>query len=230
MPRLRILVADDHAVLRAGLRLLINTQPDMEAVGEAGDFPEAMRLTRTVRPDVLILDLTMPGGTGIQTIERLAAECPATRIVVLTMHDDPSYLRAALAAGAAGYVAKKAADSELLSAIRAVSGGRAFVDPEMSAAQGRTVRNDNAGAGVAPAVPAPRLSQREREVLELLAQGHTNQAVADRLLLSVKTVESYRARLMQKLGLSSRADLIRYAVEVGLLGPGKFTSPSDLGS
>jgi DNA-binding NarL/FixJ family response regulator len=229
MPKLRILVADDHAVLRAGLRLLVNTQPDMEAVGEAGDFPEAIRLTRAVRPDVLILDLTMPGGTGIQTIERLVGECPATRIVVLTMHDDPSYLRAALAAGAAGYVAKKAADSELLSAIRAVSQGRAFVDLDMSGAQARAALSDKA-EGTPARGPAPGLSQREREVLELLAQGHTNQVAADRLFLSVKTVESYRARLMQKLGLSSRADLIRYAVEVGLLGPGKFKPPGDLPS
>jgi DNA-binding NarL/FixJ family response regulator len=228
MPKIRVLVADDHAVLRAGLRLLINTQPDMETVGEAGDFPEAVRLTRTARPDVLILDLTMPGGQAVQTIERLAREAPQTRVVVLTMHDDPSYLRAALAAGAFGYVVKKAADSELLGAVRAVSQGRAFVDLDLSSASAHSVLSDRADQGAGPAGSARGLSQREREVLELLAQGHTNQAVADRLFLSVKTVESYRARLMQKLGLGNRADLIRYAVEVGLLGPGKFSPSGDV--
>ena len=225
MPKIRVLVADDHAVLRAGLRLLINTQSDMEAVGEAGDFAEAVRLARTARPDVLILDLTMPGGSAVQTIERLVRECPQTRVVVLTMHDDPSYLRAALAAGAFGYVVKKAADSELLSAIRAVSQGRAFVDLDLSGAG--AVLADEA-EGDAESGRGRSLSQREREVLGLLAQGHTNQAVADRLFLSVKTVESYRARLMHKLGLGSRADLIRYAVEAGLLRPGKLDAPGEL--
>jgi DNA-binding NarL/FixJ family response regulator len=221
MAKTRVLVADDHAVLRAGLRLLINTQPDMEAVGEAGTFPEALRQVRTLRPDVLILDLSMPGGTGVKTIERLAAECPGTRILVLTMHDDPSYLRAALAAGAFGYVVKKAADSELLTAIRAVAQGRAFVDLDISGRKVQTVLGNRDGDGE-PGGPAAVLSPREREVLGLLAQGHTNQVIADRLFLSVKTIESYRARLMQKLGLTNRADLIRYAVEIGLLGPGKL--------
>jgi DNA-binding NarL/FixJ family response regulator len=220
MAKTRVLVADDHAVLRAGLRLLIDTQPDMETVGEAGDFPEALRLARTARPDVLILDLTMPGGTGVKTIERLVKECPQARVLVLTMHDDPSYLRAALAAGAFGYVVKKAADSELLSAIRAVAQGRAFVDLDVSGGKMQTVLGNRDGDGAA-AGPAAALSPREREVLGLLAQGHTNQVIADRLFLSVKTVESYRARLMQKLGLTNRADLFRYAVEIGLLGPGK---------
>ncbi len=228
MPKIRVLLADDHAVLRAGLRLLLHTQPDMEVVGEAGDFPEAVRLTSSARPDVLILDLTMPGGNGIQTIERIVKESPQPRILVLTMHDDPSYLRAALAAGAAGYVVKKAADTELLSAVRAVSQGRMFVDLDMSGARMQTILGEkDDGANTATTGPASTLSPREREVLQILAQGHTNQAVADRLFLSVKTVESYRSRLMQKLKLSTRADLIRYAVEVGLLGPGKFNTSSE---
>ncbi len=225
MAKIRIVVADDHAVLRAGLRLLINTQPDMETVGEAGDFPEAVRVTGTAQPDILILDLTMPGGTGIQTVERLARECPKTRILVLTMHDDPSYLRTALAAGAFGYVVKKAADTELLSAIRAIAQGRAFVDLDVTGHRVQSLLGDSSAEGAES--PADQLSPREREVLELVAQGHTNQAIADKLFLSVKSVESYRARLMQKLGLRNRADLIRYAVEVGLLGPGKFKSSGE---
>jgi two-component system, NarL family, response regulator NreC len=221
MTKIRILVADDHAVLRAGLRLLINTQSDMEVLGEAADFPQALQMTRAAHPDVLLLDLTMPGGNGFQVIERLSQEHSQTRVLVLTMHDDASYLQAALAAGAAGYVGKKVADSELLSAIRAVAQGRAFVDLHMSRPSVPKAR-DNKSASGTPAKNGAPLSQREREVLELLAQGHTNQAVADRIFLSVKTVEGYRARLMQKLGLSSRADLTRYAVEMGLLTPGKY--------
>jgi two-component system response regulator NreC len=223
MTKIRILVADDHAVLRAGLRLLINTQSDMEVLAEAGDFPEALQMTRVAKPDVLLLDLTMPGGNGFQVIERVSQEQAQTRILVLTMHDDASYLHAALAAGATGYVGKKVADAELLTAIRAVAQGRAFVDLDMTRANVQSMLGSRPAVG-GPVKPAVSLSQREREVLELLALGHTNQAVADRIFLSVKTVEGYRARLMQKLGLSSRADLTRYAVEMGLLAPGKFTS------
>jgi DNA-binding NarL/FixJ family response regulator len=228
MAKIRVFIADDHAVLRAGLRLLIHTQPDMEVVGEAGDFAEALRLVRSSDPDVLILDLTMPGGSGIQMVERLGQHCPRTRILVLTMHDDSAYLRAALAAGAAGYIVKKAADAELLSAIRAVFQGRVFVDTEVAGGKAPAVFAGHAGVQSARATGAASLlSQREREVLGLLAQGHTNQAIADRLYLSVKTVESYRSRLMNKLGFRTRADLIRYAVEIGLLGPGKFNAPDE---
>lgn len=217
MAKIRVLLADDHAVLRAGLRLLINTQADLEVVGEAGDFAETLEQTRRLTPDVLILDLTMPGGKGIPMIEKLRAASAKTRVLVLTMHDDPAYLRAALAAGAFGYVVKKAADSELLSAVRAVARGRAFVDIELGGVQAVL---GTAPADVGASGPLASLSPREREVLQGLAQGHTNQAIADRLNLSVKSVESYRARLLEKLGLKSRADLIRFAIEMGLLGPG----------
>jgi DNA-binding NarL/FixJ family response regulator len=205
----RVLVADDHAVLRAGLRLLLNAQPDLEVVGEAADTREAFTKVREARPDVLTLDLTMPGGGSIKLIERLRQECPDTRVVVLTMHDDPAYLRAVLAAGAFGYVVKTAADAELLTAIRTVARGRIFADLQLSENK----------LPIGPAAGEAGLSQREREVLALLAQGHTNQEIADRLYLSVKTIETYRSRITEKLGLRTRAELVRYALGVGLLGP-----------
>ena len=214
MAKIRVLIADDHAVLRAGLRLLINGQPDMEVVGEAGDGAEALRQTRALCPDVLTLDLSMPGGSVIPVIERLKQECPQTRVLVLTMHDDAAYLRTVLAAGGSGYVVKKAADAELLTAIRTVHRGRAFVDFDLNA-------GTLPGLLDGPSGPAGVLSQREREVLELLAQGHTNQVIADRLYLSVKTIETYRTRIADKLGLKTRADLVRYALEMGILSPGK---------
>jgi DNA-binding NarL/FixJ family response regulator len=218
MNRIRIVLADDHAVLRAGLRLLINGQPDMEVVAEAADGPEALRQVRAPRPDVVTLDLAMPGG-GMETIASLQQDCPRVRVLVLTMHDDPAYLRAALAAGASAYVVKAAADTELLSAIRAVSQGRTFVNLSLSEALVQTVLGKLPPAAGAE---ARALSEREKEVLELAAHGHTNQQIADRLFLSVKTVETYRARLMAKLGLETRADLVRYAATAGLLSPCKF--------
>jgi DNA-binding NarL/FixJ family response regulator len=212
MTRIRVLLADDHALVRSGLRLLINAQPDLEVVGEAPDCPEALRQVRLLDPDVLTLDLTMPGGGSIKLIEQLRRECPRTVVLVLTMHDDPAYLRAALAAGSAGYVVKTAADTELLRAIRGVSEGRVVVDVNLP-------RTTPPAAGPEAGVAA--LSGREREVLTLLVQGHTNQEIARRLFLSVKTIETYRARIAEKLGLRTRADLVRYALEVGLLEPGK---------
>jgi two-component system response regulator NreC len=213
MTKIRVLLADDHAVLRAGLKLLVNHQQDMEVVAEAGTFGEAIRLASIVRPDVITLDLTMPDGHGVDKIEQVCRACPTTRVLVLTMHDDPAYLRAALSSGASGYVVKKAADTELLGAIRAVHAGRVFVDLESHHSRPLAV--------LVPGDTAPgsdNLSERERTVLERLAQGHTNQSIAEQLNLSVKTIESYRARLLKKLGLRSRADITRYAVEMGLLG------------
>jgi len=225
MARIRVLVADDHAILRAGLRMLITAQPDMEVVGEARDSREALDLTRALAPDVLTLDLTMPGGGSIKTIERLRQECPRTRVLVLTMHDDPAYLTAVLAAGGAGYVVKTAADVELLTAIRAVAQGRTFVDIGPARA---TPDGGAAEAGGGPRRPGglASLSEREREVLTLLVRGHTNQEIAGKLFLSVKTIETYRARIADKLGLRSRAELVRYALEVGLLRPEETASES----
>jgi DNA-binding NarL/FixJ family response regulator len=220
MAKIRVVVADDHGVVRAGLRLLIQQQSDLEFVGEAADFPTLLRLTAATRPEVVTLDLTMPGGRGIPIIAQLNREFPQTRILVLTMHDDVGYLRAALAAGACGYVVKQATETELLSALRAVAQGRAFFLHTNSAAVGNAL--DLTQSPATNGGPTDHLSQREREVLELLAQGHTNQVTADRLYLSVKTVESYRARLMHKLNLASRADLVRFAIEAGLLGRAAF--------
>jgi two-component system response regulator NreC len=212
---IKVLVVDDHVILRSGLRLLIGAQKGMEVVGEAGDLEEAVRLARSLSPDVITLDLAMPGGSGLAGIERIRAAAPSARVVVLTMHEDPAYVRAALAAGAAGYLVKSAADSALIDAIRAVQRGRLFID----VANAPGMESLMTEGQVTPAKPAPlsMLSAREREVMILLARGHTNQAVADRLGLSVKTVESYRSRLMQKLGLANRAELTRLALETGLL-------------
>jgi DNA-binding NarL/FixJ family response regulator len=210
MAKIRVLLVDDHAVLRAGVRMLINAQSDMEVCGEAASAVEAITRTEETQPDVVTLDLSMPGGSGLKMIEKLRLAGPKSRILVLTMHDDPAYLRAALAAGCTGYVVKTAADAALLTAIRAVHRGRTFVD--MALTEG--------GLLAAPTKPGPAgstLSEREREVFQLLVQGHTNQAIADKLNLSVKTVETYRARIGDKLGLKSRADMVRYAMETGML-------------
>jgi len=219
MAAISILLADDHAVLRAGLRMLINAQPDMSVVGEAADCNEAIEKVTLLKPDVLTLDLTMPGGGGIKIIERLRQECPQTRVLVLTMHDDPAYLRAVMAAGGAGYVVKTVADAQLLSAIRAVRQGRIVVDVNLPAALPSLTGVPGRSASSPGSTGFAALSGREREVFMLFAQGHTNQQIADRLFLSVKTIETYRARIAEKLGLRTRAELVRYALEVGLLAP-----------
>lgn len=212
-----MLIADDHAVLRAGLKLLINGQSDMEVVGEAADGPATVRRVQANAPDVVLLDLSMPGAPSARTIEQVVRAAPKSRVLVLTMHDDPAYLRAALLAGASGYIVKKAADVELLTAIRAVHQGRSFVDltrpaEEVAGHEVRHVSRDVPTTG-----QARPLSRREAEVLRLLAQGHTNQEAADHLTVSVKTIETHRKRLSDKLGLKTRAQLFRFAVEVGLL-------------
>lgn len=215
MTRIRVLVADDHAVLRAGLRMLINAHTDMEVVGEASTGEEAVQQARAMKPDVVLMDLTMPGAGGIEATSRIVRECPGVRVLVLTMHDDAAYLRSVLAAGASGYALKRSADAELLSAIRMTYRGETYLEASLAGivvreALGRKAPHSELSPGQA-------LSDREREVLRLVAQGHTNQHVADELSLSVKTVETYRARLMTKLGLKSRAELVRYALSAGLL-------------
>lgn len=215
MRKIRVLIADDHAVLRAGLKLLIAAENDMEVVGAAADGLETVRQTRALTPDIVLLDLSMPGPRATQTIGDLVGLTPRPRVLVLTMHDDPASMQAALRAGASGYIVKQAADIELLTAIRAVHGGRTFVDLTRP---GQDPRGEGpAGAHDSPVAGLPRpLSKREAEVLQLLARGHTNQAVADQLGVSVKTVETHRKRLSDKLGLKSRAELFRFAVEIGL--------------
>jgi len=184
--------------------MLIESQPDLTIVAEAADGIEAVEKARRIKPDVVILDLTMPRLSGFEALRQIRAECPDTRVLILTMHDDPAYGRSLLAAGALGYVTKKAADRELLLAIRTVREGRMFVD--LSQAEEMLPQ-------------AAPLSQRERQVLEELARGFTHQEIADRLALSIKTVETYLSRLSTKLGLHRRAELVRYALEIGLLAP-----------
>ena len=213
MSPIRVLIADDHAVLRSGLRMLLEAQPDVEIAGEAGDGTQVVQQARELQPDVVLMDLTMPGPHSGEVIQQVVRAAPKTRVLILTMHDDPAYLASALAAGAAGYVVKKVADSELLTAIRAVHAGRTFVDLTQTLTPPPGPRMSRRGK------QPKELSRREREVLRLLAQGHSNQQVADQIRVSVKTVETYRTRLRVKLGLKERAELYRFAVESGLLNP-----------
>lgn len=214
MGETRVLLVDDHAVLRAGLRRLLEDQPDLTVVGEAGMAVEAIDLARRLQPDLILLDLGMPGLGGLEALPRLRQAAPEARLLVLTMHDDEGYLRQALHSGAAGYVLKKAADHELLSAIRAVQRGEVYVYSALT----RSLLEELLPAGAeAPQDAWDKLSDREQEVLRLVALGHTSAEIASRLSLSSKTVETYRARGMEKLGLPSRAALVRFALSRGLL-------------
>src|SRR4029077_2983067 len=211
------LIADDHAVFRTALKFLIDNQSDMKVVAEAADGPETVSRARDANSDVVLLDLTMPRAPGTAILERLVRLDPRPRVLVLTGHDDPAYVRAALQAGASGYVVKTVTAVELLTAIRAVYHGRTFVDLTRSGEEARRHEVRHV-ARDSPAAGRPRpLSRREAEVLRLLAQGHTNQEAADHLAVSVKTIETHRKRLSDKLGLKSRAQLFRFAVEAGLL-------------
>jgi DNA-binding NarL/FixJ family response regulator len=207
----RVLLADDHAVVRAGLRALVDAQPDLEVVAEAGDGPAALRLATQTRPHVAVLDFAMPGLNGAEVAERLRHTCPDTKVLALTVHEDPGYLRQILQAGASGYVLKRSAAEELIHAIRALAHGGVYLDPAMA---GRVVEGyvgEPAGGAEAD------LSEREAEVLRRIAVGLSNKEIAARLGVSVKTVETYKARSMQKLGLHSRVDIVRYALRRGWL-------------
>lgn len=210
MGKIRLMLVDDHAVLRAGLRAVFDHQPDLETVAEAGTAAGALDRAAAARPEVVVLDLTLPGG-GMGLIGKLTAREPPPRVLVLTMHDDPAYARAALAAGATGYVVKTIGEEDLLTAVRAVHRGQAFVDLDDEAKTAAVF-----GPAGRPSAPATRLSDRERAVLALLGRGHGNQEVADRLDLSPKTVATYKARIAEKLGLKTTADFVRYAADTGL--------------
>jgi DNA-binding NarL/FixJ family response regulator len=215
----RIILADDHALVRDGLRLVIEAEPDLEVLGEASSAAEAVERVAAAQPDVLLLDITMPGGGGIGALDEIRRVSPDTRVLMLTMHEDPEYLRVALVSGAAGFILKNAAGTELLSAIRTVGEGRTYVDPTLA---GIALRNVLAPSGQPSATDGlARLSPREVEVLRQLALGYTNKEIATRLSVSVKSVETYRARLSEKLGLSSRAELVRYALENGMISSDK---------
>jgi two-component system, NarL family, response regulator NreC len=207
----RVLVVDDHAVVRAGLALLVNAEADLETVGEAGSAREAIFEARSTEPDVVLMDVMMPEQSGIEVLPQLLHEHPDAKVLVLSMQDDPRYVREAFEAGASGYVLKEAADAELVAAIREVASGGRYVHPELGA---RLVAAETAERRRAEEDP---LSDREREVLRLLALGHTNQEIAKELYISVRTAETHRAHIMQKLRLSSRAELVRYALSEGLL-------------
>jgi two-component system response regulator NreC len=203
-----VVIADDHTVVRQGLRLLIDNEDGFQVIAEAGTVPDAERLARAHRPSVLVLDLNMPGGSGLDAIPRLREDQPETAIVVLTMQDDPAFARQALQAGALGFVLKEAADEELLEAIRLAAAGDTYLNPRLGARM--AAAPDAAG-------PPDDLSERELEVLRMIALGHTNSEIAGQLFLSTRTVETHRAHIQQKLGRTTRAELVRYALDRGLL-------------
>lgn len=207
--QLRLVLADDHAVVRAGLKLLLDSEPDFEVVAEAGDVTEALRMVRAHRPDVLILDLNMPGDPSLPAIPQVAEMNPGTAVVVLTMQDDTAFAREALRGGAKGYVLKDAADGELAQAVRAAAAGGTYLNPSLGARL--------AAEPPTPSGPPDDLTEREVEVLRLIALGHTNAEIAGQLYLSVRTVESHRAHIQQKLRRSTRAELVRYALDHGLV-------------
>jgi two-component system response regulator NreC len=208
---IRVLVVDDHAVVRSGLRLLIDAEEDMETVGEAGNVRDAIFEARTSNPDLILMDVVMPGESGLEGVPKLLHEHPDVKVLILSMQDDPRYLREAFAVGASGYVLKEAADTEVVTAIREVAAGGRYVHPELGA------RLIAAEADAARQAEEDPLSDREREVLRLLALGYTNQEIAKQLFISVRTAETHRAHVMQKLRLASRAELVRYAIAHGLL-------------
>lgn len=211
----RILLADDHAVLRSGLRLLLTSQNEYEVVGEASSGTETLTLAEELQPDLILLDLSMPALGGLDALPALRKLAPAAKILILTMHDDPQYLRQALKQGASGYVLKKAADSELLSAIKAVLRGEMYVHPSMTRVLLEDMLPASHTAGKENAWET--LSEREQEVLKMVALGHTSAEIAEQLNLSAKTVETYRARGMEKLGLRTRAALVKFALQEGLI-------------
>jgi two-component system response regulator NreC len=218
MAKIRLLVADDHPIVRAGLQTLLSAQLDMEVVGEAQDGAEAIERALALEPDVVVMDITMPGMNGIEATRQIVERLPQTKVLALTMHESEEYLRQMLAAGATGYVLKQAVDTELAVAIRAVHRGEVFVYPSVTRVLlGSLSRGAQADESDSESDAYHRLSQREREVFRLVALGHTNRQIANQLFLSVKTVETYRARVMEKLDLKSRSALVRYALKTGLL-------------
>ena len=219
MSKIKLLLADDHAVLRAGLKVLLNLQPDMEVVAEAADGEETVRKSGEFVPDIVLMDITMPKLSGLEATRKIKEQNPAVRVLVLTMHEDEGYLHRTFRAGADGYLPKKAADTELLAAIRATYRGEHFIHPSMTAGLVAELREREV-VSLRRSQDDSGLSQREREVLRLLAMGHTSQQIADKLFLSVKTVETYKARLKTKLGFRGRAELVRYAIRIGLLDTG----------
>ena len=216
MHKIKVLLADDHAILRAGLKMLLDAEADMEVVGEAENGVVAIQKTEELKPDVVLMDITMPELNGLHATREIIQAHPDAKVLVLTVHDDESYLRQLLRAGASGYVVKKAADTELTAAIRSVYKGDIFVHSSLA----KVMMEEYLGNAVKPARQTNQshsLSEREKEVLTLVAQGYTNKEAAQKLYISVKTVETHRARIMEKLQLRTRAELVRYAIMEGFL-------------
>ena len=210
--KIRVVLADDHPVVREGLKTLVNDNPHMEVVGEACDGASACEVVKELQPDVLVVDISMPRMNGVQTTQWVKRECPKTKVLALTLHDEKSYLQQLLEAGASGYVLKRSPADELLRAIRSVSMGGTHLDPAIA---GRVVGVFSARNRTSKSDRGTKLSERENEVLRLIALGFTNKEMGAQLDLSVKTVETYKARILAKLHLSSRADIVRYAIEQG---------------
>lgn len=208
---IRVLVVDDHAVVRSGIRLLLEAEDDIDVVAEAGTADDGVRAARLEKPDVVLLDVVMPGRSGIEAMSDIRSAAKDAAVLVLSMQDDPSYVREAFALGASGYVLKEAVDVEVVQAVREVAAGRKYVHPALGA------KLAAAEAEQSEKTDSDPLSEREREVLRLLALGHTNQEIARMLYISVRTAETHRAHIMQKLGLQTRAELVRYALASGLL-------------
>src|SRR5580704_14385192 len=220
--KIGVLIADDHAILRTGLRMLIDAQPDMRVIAEAQNGDEAIQAARKTMPDVVILDITMPERGGLHAIGEILRNNASVHILLLTMHEEPAYLRTALAAGASGYVLKKSVDADLLSAIRAVYRGRTYVDSELAEVLVRDAFSDGIPDRAGSAARSV-LSDRELQVLKLVAEGFSSREISEQIYVSTKTVETYRARFAEKLGLKSRAQIVRYALNLGLLSSEKFT-------
>ena len=216
MSRVRILIVDDHAVVRAGLRMLLGADPELEIVGEAGDGAQALTMARDLSPDVVLMDISMPDMNGIEATRRIQELCPDIAVLALTMHEDDQYFFEMLAAGASGYVPKRAAPDELISAIRAVKNGGMFLFPSLARLLVSDYLQRVEQGGSSPR-PFDALTEREREVLVRIAQGLSNQAIADELVISVKTVNRHRENIMAKLNLHSRVELVHYAIEKGLI-------------
>ena len=217
MPKLRVFLADDHAIVREGLKALINGQVGMEVVGEAADGRTTCARATALRPDVVVMDVSMPELNGVQATRELRARCPEVKVLALTVHEERSYLRDLMEAGASGYVLKRSAAEDLVHAVQVVARGDVYLDPSVTA----VVLGKLARARPSSDDSSLDLSDRETEVLQLIAQGHSQREIAGRLKISVKTVETYKARSMEKLGLTSRADIVRFALQKGWLQNGR---------
>ncbi|MDI3317636.1 MAG: response regulator transcription factor [Bacillota bacterium] len=226
MQRIRVLLVDDHTILREGIRSLLEEQEDIEVVGEAGDGVQAVELADRLLPDVVLMDIGLPRMNGVDATQAILRRHPEVRVLVLTMHDNEEYVRTIMQAGASGYVLKRSAARELVSAIRAVHEGHTVLNPELSRAVFAGSHAEGGGQPLLPRLQAPDvLTEREQEVLRLIARGHTNQEIADKLMISIKTVQAHRGNIMEKLDLHDAVELTKYALRVGLISLDESEEP-----